>query len=761
MGASTLKNEPNPQRGAPATEPEPARESLLRAVVQSTRLLLSNNDHTTNVLQSLALMGAAVNCDFVCILQNHKHPQTGTRLMSKRFEWTAPGAPPSPDEPKLENLPYDPSLTRIYKRLASGAAIAAHVNDFAPAEADLLIALGIRSIAMLPILVRDTFWGHLSFSTWSEDRTWTEEEVSILKDAAAMFGGAIDRNQQEQELRSRDRLLRGMAQAVNSLLTAPNFDAGIHLALKGIGEIMNVERVYIFERRVESADENAPPLISARYVWVNPASRHHVEMTQLQNLPFDQLFPRWDVALRAGKTISGCVTDFMAPVAKRNDADLRNILLVPIRIEGRLWGFLGLDDGDLQRPWHSSDESILHTAADSLGAAAARQRAQDALRQTEERFRQAQKMEAIGRMAGGVAHDFNNLLTVIIGYSEIILGRLPRDAPIRNEIREICKAADRAHSITRQLLAFSRKQLLEPMVLNLNTIVHDLETLLHRMIGDHIKLINHLAPDLGKVRADPTQIEQVIINLALNGRDAMPAGGSLTLRTHNEVVAKRMVRGHAFVDPGHYTALSVTDTGEGIDEFVQSRLFEPFFTTKDVGKGTGLGLSMVYGILQQSNGYVMFESAKGVGTTFTIYLPQVELPEELPDRDHVPELVHGTETILLVEDEPVVRDLAHRVLMDHQYNVLTAQNGQEAYDQLCRFVGRVHLVLTDIVMPNMSGRTLADRIHASHPEVKILFMSGYAPGESSAAAPNHASFIQKPFTPAALAAKVREVLDGT
>jgi CheY-like chemotaxis protein len=373
-------------------------------------------------------------------------------------------------------------------------------------------------------------------------------------------------------------------------------------------------------------------------------------------------------------------------------------------------------------------------------------------------------MEAVGRLAGGVAHDFNNLLTVIHGYTELILDNLDQNSRLRQDVQEIINASERASSLTRQLLAFSRKQILQPKVLDLNAHVSNMDKMLHRMIGEDIELVTLLAENLGRIKADPGQIEQVILNLAVNAKDAMPNGGKLTIETANVKLDESYALSHVGVTPGHYVMLSVSDTGVGMTPEIRERIFEPFFTTKEKGKGTGLGLSTVYGIIQQSGGNVWVYTEPGVGTTFKIYLPMIE-----KGRDSIQTLaasikpLQGSETILLVEDEEAVRKLARTILQKYGYKVLEAPNGEEAIRIVQGQNGNpIHLMVTDVVMPRMSGRQLADRLASLWPGMKILYMSGYTDN----AIVHHGvlepgiAYIQKPFTPDGLASKVREILDG-
>jgi PAS domain S-box-containing protein len=386
------------------------------------------------------------------------------------------------------------------------------------------------------------------------------------------------------------------------------------------------------------------------------------------------------------------------------------------------------------------------------------------LTQTQAQLVQTQKMEAVGRLAGGVAHDFNNILTAITGYAELLLLTLGDLDPRHKDIEEIKKASGRASGLTRQLLAFSRKQVLQPRVLNLNAVVANMEKMLRRLIREDIELATVLDPALGRVKADPGQIEQVIMNLAVNARDAMPQGGKLTIETMNVYLDEDYARQHVDVQPGPYVMLAVSDTGVGMDEETLSHLFEPFFTTKEKGAGTGLGLATVYGIVKQSGGHIWVYSEPEPGTTFKIYLPRVEEAVELLQPGAaLAKLPQGTETVLLVEDADMVRELARRVLLQNGYTVLVARHGGEALQVCEQNEGPLHLLVTDVVMPGgMSGRDLAENLAPLHPGMKVLYISGYtdnAIARHGVLEPGIA-FLQKPFTPDSLVRKVREVLDA-
>jgi len=390
-----------------------------------------------------------------------------------------------------------------------------------------------------------------------------------------------------------------------------------------------------------------------------------------------------------------------------------------------------------------------------------RQRLESALSTSEEQLRQSQKLEAIGQLAGGVAHDFNNLLTVIGGYSSILLNRVAEDSPHHVPIEEIKKASDRACGLTRQLLAFSRKQILQPKLLDLNEVVSDLDKMVRRLIGEDVDLFAKTDPGLGKVKADPGQIEQVLLNLIVNARDAMPLGGKITIETSNVFISNENAQSHA-ATPGSYVMLAVSDSGCGMSSEVKERIFEPFFTTKGAGKGTGRGLSTVYGIVKKSEGHIWLYSEPDNGTTFKIYLPRVSDAEEQEQVAIAAKAVpRGTETVLLVEDEDQVRDILTDILNSQGYQVYVAASGNEALE-IARKNGIIHLMITDVVMPQMSGRELSEKLAQFRPEMKVLYMSGY----TDDAIVRHGlldaklNFLQKPFDSATVARKVRHVLDS-
>ena len=429
----------------------------------------------------------------------------------------------------------------------------------------------------------------------------------------------------------------------------------------------------------------------------------------------------------------------------------------------------GMERGDLWRH-RKKDGTLIDVEISSHGVSFDGQRARLVLandvterKRLEDQLRQSQKMEAIGQLAGGVAHDFNNLLAVITGYGDLLQKHIGPEHAGHRGLEQIRRAADRASTLTRQLLTFSRKQVFQPRPLDLSVVVGEIEKMLRRVIPEDVQLITLLDPRLGRVSADPGQIEQVIVNLAVNGRDAMPQGGKLTIETANVDLAASYARKHPGARPGPHVTLAVSDTGTGMDASTITRIFEPFFTTKEPGKGTGLGLSTVYGIVKQSGGHIEVHSEPGRGSTFKVFLPRTEAAARTPRSATEGEVPRGSETILLVEDEGDLRVLTREILEEGGYRVLEAGGPDAALQSAPSHPGPIHLVLTDVVMPRMSGREMAARLKTLRPEIQVLYMSGYtddAIGHHGVLSPG-THFLQKPFTPETLLRKVREVLVAT
>jgi PAS domain S-box-containing protein len=447
---------------------------------------------------------------------------------------------------------------------------------------------------------------------------------------------------------------------------------------------------------------------------------------------------------------------------------LRALKMTEVLPESQLEGGGGMPTGAARREsdlFRRHDGKVLdvRSAAFAPGVLVYTVRDLTRQRQLEDQLGQAQKMEAVGQLAGGVAHDFNNLLTVIMSYSSMLLSDSGTNAEVRGDIQEISDAAGRAAALTRQLLAFSRKQVLQMRPVNVNAVVTDVEKMLRRLIGEDISLATNLDPDLALINADPGQLEQVLINLAVNARDAMPGGGALTITTDNSELSEEHGDRHLGAAAGRYVMLAVTDTGSGMTKEVQQRLFEPFYTTKGVGKGTGLGLATVHGIVKQSGGDIYVYSELDHGTTFKVYFPCVEKTSDLvaTTAEHRVIVKNGTETILFAEDDEALRALGGRVLAGLGYKVLVARTGREALQIVAEHSGPIDLIATDVVMPEMNGSQLVEKVIEARPGIRVLFMSGYTDDEvmRRGVIDGQTAFLQKPFTPDLLAQKVREVLD--
>jgi GAF domain-containing protein len=618
---------------------------------------------------------------------------------------------------------------------------------------------GCVSVLYVPLLVRDRLLGVLSLLTRHRHRFGPAELESLVSFGTQAAIG-IENATLLQEARTRQGRLETLLEVSRELSRIQSLESLLGRIAEACGRLVNAEAAGF---RLVEGDE----LVVAG----TAGAGGEVLLT-----------PR----LKLGQSLSGVVAATGQPLVVSDPAadprvppapaeamrrlGYRGFLGVPAKIGDRVVGVLSLQT---RRADGFSPEDVAIASAFASQAAVAlengrllyeTQRGYEELTQTQHQLTQAQKMDAVGRLAGGIAHDFNNLLTVILGHADLLLDPLRPEDPLRRRLDLIKTTAGRAADLTRQLLAFSRKQVLQPAVLDLNAVTAGTQEMLGRLIGEHIALVTALDPALGRVKADPGQIEQVIMNLVINARDAMPHGGHLTLETANVELDEAYVRGHVEARPGPCVMLAVSDTGVGMSPEVQAHIFEPFFTTKGPGQGTGLGLATVYGIVKQSGGYIDALSEPGHGTSFKIYLPRVEEAVAVGTRDPAPTAApKGTETILLVEDQDGVRELARDILRANGYTVFEARHGGEALLTCERHPGPLHLLLTDVVMPQMSGRELAERLAPLRPAMRVLYMSGY----TEDAVVHHGvrtvgsgpGFLQKPFTPATLACKVREILD--
>jgi len=554
----------------------------------------------------------------------------------------------------------------------------------------------------VPLRAGGQTFGVLVVQSYREDVRFGERDKEVLTFVSQQLASAIDHKRHEEALRQSESRYRSLVQSAVYGIYRSSVD----------GRFLDVNPALIHMLGYDSADE-VVKLDPQREVFVEPAEHERLLQEFQRTGCLDSAEVRW----------------------KRKDGSV-----ITVRLSGR--AATELDEAD----------QALEIIAEDITER----------RALEDQFRQAQKMEAVGRLAGGVAHDFNNLLMVVSGYTEVLMEALDQNDPLLVKVQAIQQAADRATTLTRQLLAFSRKQLLELKVVDVNSIVADMERLLRPLIGENIDLTTKLTPNVGHTRADAGQLEQVIMNLVVNAKDAMPDGGRILIQT-SEADPDTARREHSLIEPGTYILLSVSDTGAGMDRETQSRIFEPFFTTKEKGKGTGLGLSTVYGIVKQGGGYIFAQSEPGCGTTFRIYLPRVADPADSPRVDkHAQAAAGGSETVLLVEDEESVRELVRETLKTRGYRVIEASDGIAGMRVSEEYPGNIEILITDVVMPGMSGRELAKRVAAARPNIRVLYLSGYTEDaiiHEGALEPG-TGFLQKPFTLQVLARKVREVLQG-
>jgi PAS domain S-box-containing protein len=553
----------------------------------------------------------------------------------------------------------------------------------------------------VPLKVNQRIFGAVVLKSYSPNTRFRERDKDVLALVAQQLAAAIDRKRNEQALRRSEVRYRSLVQTAVYGIYRSSLE----------GRFLDVNPALIGMLGYNDAIE-VLALDPQKDVFVVPAEYNRLVEEFRRNGRMDGFEVRW----------------------KRKDGNT-----ITVRISGR-----AVAGGD-------EPSNVLEAIAEDITER----------RVLEDQFRQSQKMEAVGRLAGGIAHDFNNLLMVISGYTEVLLYHLSPGHPLHAKAEAIQQASDRATTLTRQLLAFSRKQLLELKVIDVNAIVADMERLLRPLIGEDIELTTSLAPNIGCTRADAGQLEQVIMNLVVNAKDAMPSGGKICIRTASVTLDDSYRPENTFIKNGPYVMISVSDSGQGMDRETQARIFEPFFTTKEKNKGTGLGLSTVYGIIKQSGGYVFVQSELGRGTVFTIYFPRTDEPSEAHGATPIShQAIGGSETVLLVEDEDSVRQLVRETLESRGYHLLEAANGKDALALAAAYPDPIHLVITDVVMPGLSGHELAQQLLAARPTLKVLYLSGYAQEAFStpAAAEAQKTFLQKPFTLQSLTRKVREIL---
>jgi len=586
--------------------------------------------------------------------------------------------------------------------LRSGEPLLVSPEKFAElvrrAEADEIGAPSLDWLGV-PLKVGNTAIGAVVVQSYNENIRFGEKEKEILTFVSQQIASALEHKRHEEALRRSEARYRSLVQSAAY---------GIYRASRE-GKFLDVNPALITMLGYDSAEE-VLALDPQKDVFRNPEEQNRLMEECKRKGRLDNFEIKW----------------------KRKDENI-----ITVRLSGRVVSS------------EKEPEEFLEVIAEDITEK----------RVLEDQFRQAQKMEAVGRLAGGVAHDFNNLLMVISGYTEVLLENLEPKSALHAKAEAVQQAAERATTLTRQLLAFSRRQLLELKVVDLNTIISDMERLLTPLIGETIQLTTELDSGLGRTRADAGQLEQVLMNLVVNAKDAMPGGGKIIIRTTNIELDNSYRREHTYIQPGPYIMLSVSDTGCGMDKETQSRVFEPFFTTKEKGKGTGLGLSTVYGIIKQSAGYVFAHSEIGHGTTFRIFLPRVDQPADCTNAiKHAHADTCGSETVLLVEDEESVRQLVRETLQSRGYTVIEAGDGERAL-AIASTQNAIQLMITDVVMPGINGQDLAKEILKTHPATKVLFLSGYAEDTiRQQALPPGTAFLQKPFTLQTLLRKTREVL---
>jgi GAF domain-containing protein len=628
-----------------------------------------------------------------------------------------------------------------------------------PPERRIRVAAAFhRAMLAIPLRVQDRVLGVLAVGDRT-GRVFGAEEIQLAQVFADQAAIALQNAQLYDEARARLARTRRLAELSHIVTSSLDFRQVLDVVTGTALDLLkgDMARLWVIDE------------VTAVIRVAADRARQGEVVTPSHEYAVGEGIVGWVIATKTPRYSANLSEDPLLRHRDLAEAGYVSQMTVPLKVGDRAVGALSIVTRAPRR-FTGEDEELLQifaaTAATALENASLYQKGQQAyaeLSRTQEQLTQSQKMEAVGRLAGGIAHDFNNLLTIIAGRAQILLEDLLDEDPTRRHAELIMQTADRAAALTRQLLAFSRKQVLQPKVFDLNTAVATMSAMLQRLIGEDIILVTVLHPALGHVNADPGQIEQVVMNLAVNARDAMDHGGTLTIETANVELDAAGVAGTDAARPGPHVMLAVTDTGSGMDAETLARIFEPFFTTKPRGKGTGLGLSTVYGIVKQSSGTITVESRPGRGSTFRVYLPRADRPVERAGAAAAPARApHGTETVLLVEDEPEVLALASETLAAQGYRVLLAANGPEALALGARHPGLIDLMVTDVVMPQMSGPELARRMRPTHPAMRVLFMSGYtddAIGQHGLLE-TETAYLQKPFTPSVLARKVREVLEA-
>ena len=571
----------------------------------------------------------------------------------------------------------------------------------------------------------------------------------------------IDRKKAEESLTYRIQIESLIASISAHFINidSDKIDIEIYDALKTVGEFVHVDRSYMFMFSDDSKSK-----LDNTHEWC--AEGIEPQIQNLKGITIESL-PWWMAKLNRFENIHiPCVADLPLEAGSEKAIleaqSIKSLIAVPMTYKNSLIGFIGFDSVRVEKVWPEEDIRMFQMIGQVFANVLERKRSEELLHEKEHQLRHAQKIEAVGQLAGGIAHDFNNVLTAIIGYASVLSLKMKEDDPLRINVEAILASTERATSLTRGLLTFSRKQLINPVPLNLNDIIRRVENILSRVIGEDVVLRTVLADENMLVLADCVQIEQVLINLVNNSRDAMPDGGELIINTHPVMIGSDFIKKHGFGKEGMYALISVVDTGIGMDEKTKEKIFEPFYTTKEVGKGTGLGLSIVYGIIAQHNGYIDVYSKPGEGAIFNIYLPIVKQRRlDKKEKEIYSAPSGGTESLLIAEDDAEVRILLKVVLTEHGYSVIEAVDGNDAVAKFMENRDRIKLLILDVVMPEKNGKDVYEEIQQTSPDIKVLFVSGYAQDviQRRGLIEEERNYLAKPIFPHELLVKVREILD--
>jgi PAS domain S-box-containing protein len=690
--------------------PQPPLAPLLEAVATVAQQFLSAPSFEQCAREMLAVLGQATGSSRCYLFGEPRLDAAGELTVSQLWEWVDAGISPEIANPELQSFPLlAPDFRQFGAPITRGEVVAAPVADFAPPFADLLARQQVQSLLCVPIFVRDLFWGFVGFDDCRQVRRWSSPEIDSLRAAAGVFAAAYERHRVERELRESESKYRDLFENASDLIWAIDPEGRFTTVNRAVGELLGWPAEELIGRHWEE-------------VVSEPDQREIVRTALRDKLERRRLRTHYEVRLRR-----------------------RNGGYVPVEISSRV----------VER--EGRIVAIQGTGRDVSER-----------RRLEEQLRQAVKMEAVGQLAAGIAREFSQLLAAINGYGERMLGRLRPADPLRAEVQEILRAGEQASELTRELMAFGRQQPARPTRIDLNDLVGQRLPTLRRIVSEDVVVVDLMEGRVGRIHADPTLVEQILVNLFVNARDAMTEGGRIEIST--AVVDSEEIhrRGIASALEPRYVRLSVRDTGHGIDPSTMARIFEPFFSTRGQGRGSGLGLSTVYGIVKQCDGFIFADSHPGQGTVFQVYFPQVEeaLDRRPPSGElrlaAAPSAEPRPELVLLVEDEDLIRSLAQQILAARGYQVVAAANSAEALELAGRLDRDVDLLLTDIVMPGLSGIDLAQRLLRRVPRLRVLYMSGYSdsPLLRAGLAREGAGFLQKPFSADALERRVRELLDG-